>query len=161
MPSTEPDSRLYLMMVRSWPELKSGVGCSTNWATQVPLPHCFNFSVDFLFYLSYFLILIFLSIVIFSLFIIIIWVSVYTNKKKALYMDNTDYEHTNWNPFFPSISIVSLYKIWDLVYQKLYIQTKTHFYNITILVQISYLDCWNNVAFSHYLPSLIFALYNY
>ena len=36
-PSTEPDRGLDLPTVRSWPELKSRVGHSTDWATQAPL----------------------------------------------------------------------------------------------------------------------------
>ena len=34
--STEPDSRLNPTTLRSWPELKPRVGCSTYWATQAP-----------------------------------------------------------------------------------------------------------------------------
>ena len=36
-PSAEPDTGLNPTTLRSWPELKSWVGCFTNWATQAPL----------------------------------------------------------------------------------------------------------------------------
>ena len=40
--STEPDTGLNPMTVRSRPEPTSRIGCSTDWATQVPLPFIFN-----------------------------------------------------------------------------------------------------------------------
>ena len=43
MPSAEPDVGLDPMMVRSWPALKSGVRCLTDWVTQVPLKILFYF----------------------------------------------------------------------------------------------------------------------
>ena len=36
MPSAEPDTGLDLTTLRSWPELTSGVRCSTDWAIRCP-----------------------------------------------------------------------------------------------------------------------------
>ena len=40
--STEPDTELDFMTPRSWPELKSRVGCSTDWATRNPHERLFT-----------------------------------------------------------------------------------------------------------------------
>ena len=45
--SAEPDTGLNLTTVKSWPELKSRVGHSTDWATQVPLCHISNSLLSF------------------------------------------------------------------------------------------------------------------
>ena len=44
MPSVEPEAGLDRTSMRSWPELKSKVGRSTEWTTQVPLKQSFYIS---------------------------------------------------------------------------------------------------------------------
>ena len=41
LPSAEPDAGLDLMVLKSWPEPKSRVGCLTDWGTQVTLSENF------------------------------------------------------------------------------------------------------------------------